>query len=97
MDAASIPSPLELRPLAILVESIPRQNAGLARVFPTDEHILFYRSDVTVISENQDNSIGWHGAQSGIIAVAVTFEAGNEHLIRYIRLARSVRCAPRVR
>ena len=89
MDAASIPSPLELRPLAIFVGSIPRWNVGLARVFPTDVHILFYRSDVTVISENRENSIGdsemiARDPEWQHIAVAVTFEAGNEHLIRLI-------------
>ena len=74
VDAASIRSPLESRPLAIT---------------PTDVHILFYHSDVTVISENQEDSI----VDSEMIArdpewqhmaVVVTFEAGNEHLIRFI-------------
>ena len=54
-----------------------------------DVHMLFYHSDVTVISENREDSIvdsemiardpEWQH-----IAVAVTFEAGNEHLIRFI-------------
>ena len=79
VDAASIPSPLESRPLSIFVGSFPRWYVGLTRVSPTDVHILFYHSDVTVISENRENSIvdsemiardpEWQH-----IAVAVTFE-----------------------
>ena len=89
VDPASIPSPLESRPLAILVGSFPRWYVGLTRVSPTDVHILFNHSDVTVMSENREKDIvdfemiardpEWQH-----IAVAVTIDASNEHLIRFI-------------
>ena len=86
-DPASILSSLESRPLAILVGSLPRY-VGLTRVSPTDVHILSYHSDVTVVSENGEDSIvdfemiardpEWQR-----IAMAVTIDANNEHLIRF--------------
>ena len=81
-------SPHELRPLAILVGSIPRWNVG-SKGISHGMHILFYHSDVTVISENRENSIGdsemiARDPEWRHIAVAVTFEAGNVHLIRFI-------------
>ena len=56
VDPASIPSPLESRPLAILVGSFPRWYVGLTRVSPTDVHILSYHSVVTVVAENREDS-----------------------------------------
>ena len=89
MDHCGILSSLQSRPLAILVGSIPRWDVGLAQVSPTDVHVLFYHSDVTVISENRENSIGdsemiARDPEWRHIAVAVTFEAGNVHPIRFI-------------
>ena len=47
--------------------------------------MLFYHSDVTVISENRENGIGdSEDPEWQHIAVAVAFEAGNVHLIRFI-------------
>ena len=89
VDAASIPSPLESRPLAILVGSSPRWDVGLARVSPTDVHILSYHSDVSVVSENgEDNIVEFEiiarNQEWQQIAMAVTIDLSNEHFIRFI-------------
>ena len=77
------------RPLAILVGSYPRWNVSLARVSSTDVHILSCYSDVSVVSENrEDNIVGFvmiaRDPEWLYIAMAVTIDLSNEHLIRFI-------------
>ena len=89
VDPASFLSPLESRPLAILVGSFPRWYIGLTRVSPTDVHMLSYHSDVTVVSKNREDSIVDFGMiardpERQHIAIAVILDASNEHLIRLI-------------
>ena len=89
VDPSSILSSLESRPVAILVGSFPRWYVGLARVSPTDVHILSYHSDVSVVSENgEDNIVDFEmiarDPEWQLIAMAVTIDVSNEHLIRFI-------------
>ena len=87
MDAASIPS--RITPFGDSCWVYSALECRLSKGISHGMHILFYHSDVTVISENRKNSIGdsemiARDPEWRHIAVAVTFEAGNVYLIRFI-------------